>query len=211
MLVPLRSVKTEYPPEWILIPSVLPLSSTPSQPISSSSSKPITSHLQSTEITRFPTRKPIASTTITKKPTPKPSIIETAATKPVTTTKQPQTTTTAPTEKSPVTTQKASIQTTVLMNATTTINDEEILWTTESVTMADEFEETTTVNSEIIETEHVINHATSALPSYTQSATGATTISHINSTAAMSSTESSVASSTEPTGMWFVWKLRFFF
>lgn len=178
-----------------MIPSVLPLLSTPSQPVASSTSKPITSHLQSTETTRFPTRKPIATiTTVTKKPTPKPSILETAATKPVTT-KQPQTTTSAPTEKSPVTTQKASIQTTVLMNTT---DDEEMLLTTESVTMADEFDETT-VNSEIIETEHVINHATSALPSYTQSTTGAT-ISKINSTFTMSSTESSIASATEQTG-----------
>lgn len=76
----------------------------------------------------------------------------------------------------------------------------------------DEFDETT-VFTEISETENAINHATSAVPSYTHSSSiGSTTMSKVNSTVAMSSTESSSSSSfpssTEHTGKYYKFDLQ---
>lgn len=76
-------------------------------------------------------------------------------------------------------------------------DNEEIPSTTESVTLFDETEETTTdggyTESEISETVHNLNHTTSALPMYTDAATTDTTvrISESSSTSSVLITESS--------------------
>lgn len=90
-------------------------------------------------------------------------------------------------------------QTTITIDDTT-IHDEEISLTTESVTMfeeeeEDESEKATTTYSDVNETENIINLVTSALPSYTQSSAG-TTMSEVNSTVPISVTETSIISST---------------
>lgn len=218
-------VKTEHPPEWILLPSVMPLlSSTIFQTTSKPSSVMSSTHFA--ETTRFPTRKPVTQSStkapITKKPISKPSTIETTSSPTKPSTKKPQTTTTSttaatttttstttvePTERLPITTtQKVSAETTVLMDTSTSI-DEEMPLSTESVTLFDEFDDDTTVYSEISETENDISHATSAIPVYTTSA-GITSMSKANSTVAMSSTESShfttSSSSTEYAGEYCV-------
>lgn len=192
--------KTEFPPEWILIPSVLPLSTTVKQAAPSSTMKPTTS----TETTRFPTRKPTASTSttnspITKKPLTRPTT-EMPIIRPVT--KQPQPAATIATEKSPVTMMmmmNMPAQTTITIDDTT-MHDEEISLTTESVTMFEEEEyesekATTTYDDDVSETENIINHATSALPSYTQTSTG-TIMSEFNSTVPIFFTETSITSSS---------------
>lgn len=201
------SVKTEYPPEWILIPSVLPLFTTASHSISSSTLKPDLSTMRFTEATRFPTRKPIESTTkvaSTSESIIRPISIHTISPQVVAAaaaTKQPQTTISASTEKSSVTATSAAAPTTTSQTIyITDNNDEEILSTTDQqrVTMFNEFEETTTATAdytEISETEHILNYTTSA-PSVvnTQSIVDTTVrISEYNSTessATMSQTAS---------------------
>lgn len=175
-------VKTEYPPEWILIPSVLPLFTTTSHSISSSTLKPDISTVGFTDATRFPTRKPTEPTTkvaLTSESIIRPISIQTIGTHSAAT-KQPQPTIAASTEKSSVTTQAA----TAAVEATTTVsqfidivdndndndNDnesEEVLSTTDQqkITMFDELLETTTAigttdYTEIGETERISNHTT---------------------------------------------------
>lgn len=176
-------VKTEYPPEWILIPSVLPLFTTTSHSISSSTLKPDISTVGFTEATRFPTRKPTESTTkvaLTSESIIRPISIQTIATQSVAT-KQPQTTIKASTEKSSVTT-AATATTSQIINITD--NDiEEILSTTDQqkTTMFDEFEETTTAlttadYTEISETEHTLNYTTTAPSSINTQSIADTTV-----------------------------------
>lgn len=193
-----------------MIPSVLPLFTTTSHSISSSTLKPDISTVGYTEATRFPTRKPTESTTkvtLTTESIIRPISIHTIGTQSTAAvTKQPQTTISALTEKSSVTTQVAAAAATTtsqIINTTDNDNDnEEILSTTEqqSVSMFDEFDETTTTTSmadytELSETEHILNHTTSApLLSNTQSTVADTTvkISEFNSTPSILFTESSV-------------------
>lgn len=204
-------VKTEYPPEWILIPSVLPLFTTTSHPISSSTLKPDISTVGFTDVTRFPTRKPTESTTkvaLTSESIIRPISIQTIGTQSVAT-KQPQSTIPASTENSSVTTQTAAATeaTTVSQFIDIIDNDndndsEEMLSTTDQqkATIFDEFSETTTAiittadYTEISETEHISNHTTpEPSPMTTQSVTDTTAqMPEFNSTPSILITESSV-------------------
>lgn len=209
-------VKTEYPPEWILIPSVLPLFTTTSHPISSSTAKPDISTVGFTDVTRFPTRKPTESTTkvaLTSDSIIRPISIQTIGTHAVAT-KRPQPTIPASTEKSSVATQAAAAA-----EATTTVsqfidiidrdddddNDDEILSTTDQqkVTIFEDFPETSTAittaddYTEASETERISTPEPS--PMNTQSVADTTArIPEFNSTPSISNTESSATTMSQP-------------
>lgn len=203
-------VKTEYPPEWILIPSVLPLFTTTSPPISSSTLKPDTSTVGfSAGATRFPTRKPTESTTkvaLTSESIIRPISIQTIGTQSAATKQPPSTipaTTSTSTEKPSVTTLAAPAATTTTVSQLIDIIDadndsEEILSTTDQqkTTMYDDFFETTTAipsadYTETSETEHISTPEPSSMN--TESVADTTIrIPEFNSTPSIFITESNV-------------------
>lgn len=106
-------VKTE-PPEWILIPSVLPLLTAASHTMSTTTPKPEILSTRFTEATRFPTRKPTESTTKATITTAEPVTRPTQSA-----TRRPQTTE----EQIPMTTESVTLfdETEKAAAATTTI------------------------------------------------------------------------------------------